>query len=69
MIKFIAILCTVSWACFWVFGYLALAAPSGSDAKTMHLVIAALGFLLGVISYLRLRKLQGPQQWHHVKQQ
>lgn len=69
MIKFIAILCTVSWACFWVFGYFALAAPSGSDARSMHMVIAALGFLCGVFSYLRLRALQGPQQWRHVKQE
>lgn len=69
MKKFLAILCTISWAVFWVFGYLALAASMGSDAQLTHLVLAGLGFLLGTFSYLRLMWLQGPQKWRHVRQE
>ena len=69
MKKILAVLCTISWSCFWVCGYLALSAAASSESQLIYLVLSGIGFLLGVISYLKIAHLQGPQVWRHVKQQ
>ena len=69
MKKFLAVLCTISWSCFWVCGYLALSAAPSSDSQLVYLVLCGIGFVMGVISYLKIAHLQGPNSWRHVKQQ
>ena len=55
MNKIIALVCIVSWAGFWSFGYLALSASSAdSHQMTMAALLAAIGFLTGTFTYMAL---------------
>ena len=60
MNKFIALVCVVSWAGFWAFGYLALSANSADSQQIMTAaLLAAVGFLTGTFTYMALsRKLR-----------
>lgn len=55
MHKFTAILCVVSWSGFWAFGYLALSVGDFSQLQlTTAAVLAFLGMITGIVSYLKL---------------
>lgn len=55
MNKLVAIACVVSWSGFWAFGYLALSADIQDETQiTVAAVLAAVGFLTGIFTYLRL---------------
>ena len=57
MKKLIAIVCVISWAGFWSFGYLALTARVEDQAQIMVAsVLGALGFLTGIFAYLKLAR-------------
>lgn len=55
MNKLLAIINVIAWSGFWAFGYLAL---TGTDYTQGQLVLAALlaalGFMVGIFTYLRL---------------
>jgi hypothetical protein len=55
MQKLIAIINVVAWSGFWAFGYLALTAGDLSAQQiTIASLLAGLGFVTGVIAYLKL---------------
>ena len=55
MIKAIAILNTVAWSGFWVFGYVALTdAPADAGHMTAAAILAALGAGVGLTCYFQL---------------
>ena len=55
MRKLIAIVNVVAWAGFWAFGYLALtAAQPDARQTTIAAILAGLGFLTGMITFLKL---------------
>ena len=55
MNKLVAIICVVSWSGFWAFGYLALSAGVQEQGQMlMATLLAAVGFLSGIFTYLRL---------------
>ena len=55
MKKLIAMICVVSWAGFWAFGYLALSADfSNTSQVTVATILAAVGFLTGTFAYIAL---------------
>jgi hypothetical protein len=55
MRKLIAIINVVAWSGFWAFGYLALSATHLSQQQiTIASLLAGLGFVTGVIAYLKL---------------
>lgn len=57
MNKVIALVCVVSWAGFWSFGYLALSANSAdSHQMTVAALLAAVGFLTGTFTYMALAR-------------
>ena len=57
MNKVIALVCVVSWAGFWSFGYLALSANSAdSHQMTVAALLAAMGFLPGTFSSMALAR-------------
>ena len=57
MNKLSALTCVVAWSFFGVFGYLALTAHQ-TDTTQVHIamVLAMLGFLVGMSSWLRLAR-------------
>jgi len=57
MNKLIAIINVVSWAGFWSFGYIALTATELTQTQILTAaVLAGIGFLTGVIAYLKLSR-------------
>ncbi len=58
--KMTALLCTLSWSAFWVFGGLALLTPN-SETTTLLIstLLSATGLLAGVVFYLRLSRTGG----------
>ena len=55
MQKLTALVCVIAWSAFWTFGYLALSAsPELGAQASLAAVLAAVGFLLGTFSYMRL---------------
>ena len=55
MRKLIAIINVVAWSGFWAFGYLALTAGNLSSQQiTTASLLAGLGFVTGMIAYLKL---------------
>lgn len=55
MNKIVAIACVISWSGFWAFGYLALTSGVQETGQMMTAtLLAALGFLTGIFTYLRL---------------
>ncbi len=57
MNKIIALVCVISWSGFWAFGYLALSASNASSQQvTVATLLAAIGFLSGMITYLALAR-------------
>ncbi len=60
MTKLVALICVISWAGFWAFGYLALSADlSNSRQVTIAAVLAAMGFLTGTFAYIALGRRLG----------
>ncbi|RRH77968.1 hypothetical protein [Falsigemmobacter faecalis] len=58
MKKFLAILCTVAFSAFWVFGGLALLAFMDAHPLMPHvMVLALLGLAIGIWARLRLLAL------------
>ncbi|MGH1459981.1 MAG: hypothetical protein ACRBBT_13875 [Paracoccaceae bacterium] len=57
MKKLIAITNVIAWSGFWAFGYIALTAE-GLTAKQVNVafILAALGFLSGIIAYTKLSR-------------
>jgi hypothetical protein len=69
MNKFVATLCVISWAGFWVFGYIALTTGvQNSGQLTVAVVLAAAGLFTGVFTYLRIARATDPARWNHVPQ-
>lgn len=68
MNKLVAILCVISWAGFWSFGYLAL---MSEGHETRQIVVASIlafaGFLTGVFAYMRLSHAL-PMDYRRVEQ-
>jgi hypothetical protein len=57
MNKIIALICVISWSGFWAFGYLALSASTTDTRQlTIATVLAAVGFLTGIITYIALAR-------------
>lgn len=57
MNKLIALVCVISWAGFWAFGYLALTGnATDSRHMTMAALLAAIGFLTGTFTYMALAR-------------
>jgi hypothetical protein len=55
MQRLYALSCVFGWSSFWAFSYLALSAdPSQTLQTTASSVVAFAGFLIGMVSYLRL---------------
>lgn len=68
MRKLIAIISVISWTGFWAFGYLALAAdPADGHRTTVAIVLAAIAFLIGVFTYIKLNR-DIPMDWKRVTQ-
>jgi predicted RND superfamily exporter protein len=68
MKKLVAIACVVSWSGFWAFGYLALSAePQNTTQIAIAAILAALGFLTGIFTYIRLSH-QNPAKYTRVQQ-
>ena len=60
MTKLVALICVISWAGFWAFGYLALSADlSDSRQVTVAALLAAMGFLGGTFAYIALGRRLG----------
>ncbi len=67
MRKFVAIICVISWTGFWAFGYLALAAdPADGNRTTVAILLAAVAFLVGVFTYMKLAR-EMPTEWKRVR--
>jgi hypothetical protein len=57
MNKLIAIACVISWSGFWAFGYLALSADIKDQGQIIVAgVLAFVGFLTGMFTYMRLSR-------------
>ncbi|GAB1479835.1 hypothetical protein MASR2M74_24030 [Paracoccaceae bacterium] len=57
MNKLIALVCVISWAGFWAFGYLALSANSADGRQMMTAaLLAGVGFLTGTFTYMTLAR-------------
>lgn len=57
MNKLTALICVVSWSFFGVFGYLTLTTlHSDSNQAHITLVLAMLGFLTGMATWIRLAR-------------
>lgn len=68
MEKVIAVICVISWAGFWSFGYLAMSAEAHEVGQLIVAsVLAAMGFLTGVFAYLRLSSGR-PMKYRRVEQ-
>ena len=60
MRKVLAVMNVIAWSGFWAFGYLALSADIRDVAQVeTALVLAALGFGLGMFSWLKLARGAG----------
>ena len=60
MTKLVALICVISWAGFWAFGYLALSADLGDSRQvTVAALLAAMGFLSGTFAYIALGRRLG----------
>lgn len=63
MIKFFAILNVVAWMGFWSFGYIALTSEGLTSGQiTTAAVLAAVGFAIGMVSYLRISNWSNPRK-------
>ena len=68
MNKLIALICVVSWAGFWAFGYLALSASDFSSGQvTLAAILAFVGMLTGVFAYMALAR-RHPVDYRRVTQ-
>lgn len=68
MKKLIALICVVSWAGFWSFGYLALSAHDFSDGQVMLAALLAFaGMVTGVFAYMWLARAH-PVDYRRVRQ-
>ena len=68
MKKLIALVCVVSWAGFWSFGYLALSASNFEDGQVvMAATLAFVGFITGVFAYMWLVR-SNPIDYRRVTQ-
>ena len=68
MKKLIALICVVSWAGFWAFGYLALSASTFDDGQVMlAALLAFMGMVTGVFAYMWLVRTQ-PVDYRRVTQ-
>ena len=68
MNKLIAVICVVSWAGFWGFGYLALSARNFSDGQVaLAAILAFVGMLSGVFAYMALAR-RHPIDYRRVTQ-
>jgi hypothetical protein len=57
MKKLIAVICVVSWAGFWAFGYLALSAQDFDSGQVMlAALLAFVGMVSGVFAYMWLAR-------------
>ena len=57
MNKLIATLCVIGWSFCGAFGFLALTAPDmGSTVTKIDAVLAMLGFLVGMMTWLKLSR-------------
>ena len=57
MRKLVALACVISWSGFWAFGYLALSARIDDPGQMVTAgIIAFVGFLTGMFTYLRLSR-------------
>ena len=57
-LKWIANGNVLAWACFWVFGYLAITAPAGAMGERLGAgALALAGLVLGVYCYMRLMRV------------
>ncbi|MEZ5798311.1 MAG: hypothetical protein R3D63_12975 [Paracoccaceae bacterium] len=66
MRKLVAIICVISWTGFWAFGYLALAAdPADGNSTTVAIILAAVAFLVGVFTYMKLCR-DCPSDWRRA---
>ncbi len=69
MRKLVATANVIAWSGFWAFGYLALSAGvDDSRQLVVALVMAALGLLFGIFTWLKTVQLTGPGHWRHVRQ-
>ncbi|MEZ5676078.1 hypothetical protein SAMN06265173_10117 [Thalassovita litoralis] len=74
MRKLIAVINVIAWSGFWAFGYIALTATELSQRQILTAcVLAGLGFLSGVVAYLKLsqgHKINNSALGHtHAQQQ
>lgn len=68
MKKLIALVCVVSWAGFWAFGYLALSAENFSEGQvTLAALLAFAGMISGVFAYMWLVRAH-PVDYRRVTQ-
>lgn len=68
MKKLIALVCVVSWAGFWSFGYLALSAENFEDGQVILAAALAFGgFITGVFAYMWLVR-SNPIDYRRVTQ-
>ena len=68
MKKLIALVCVISWAGFWSFGYLALSASNFDDAQVMlAALLAFVGMVTGVFAYMWLAR-EKPIDYRRVTQ-
>ncbi|WP_430465174.1 hypothetical protein [Tabrizicola sp.] len=68
MKKLIALVCMISWAGFWSFGYLALSASNFDDAQVIVAAILAFaGLVSGVFAYMWLARTY-PVAYQRVSQ-
>lgn len=68
MKKLIALVCVISWAGFWSFGYLALSASDFSDGQVMlAALLAFVGMVSGVFAYMWLARSY-PTDYRRVTQ-
>ena len=68
MKKLIALICVISWAGFWAFGYLALSASNFEDGQViLAAVLAFFGMVTGVFAYMWLARSQ-PLDYRRVTQ-
>lgn len=59
--KIFAILNVIAWMGFWAFGYIALTSPElTTNQLTTATLLAAVGFAIGMYSYLRLSNQTKP---------
>ncbi|NIZ61950.1 hypothetical protein DL239_13290 [Sedimentitalea sp. CY04] len=64
MSKLVAVTCTIAWIGFWAFGYLAITADGFSAGQLVtSTLLAALGMLTGVFSYLHLSRGVEPREF------